>query len=119
MKTTVQTLDPWHYTGNKLYHNRQELEKYEKLFLEKLPEITLPIAVGWTGYIDQLSPIDVPTFGKTKDEIGRNVFVIGEYLLFQRYVQGNVYMFGKLNCGSFSDQVLKENFEMFVNLVPQ
>jgi hypothetical protein len=51
-----------------------------------------PFAIGTTGYVELIAAPPPETCGKAKDALGRNVFVVGPRILFQRYVEGNCYM---------------------------
>lgn len=57
-----------------------------------LEDLPCSFKVGWTGYIELDPALTPETYGKGWVSDGRNVFVLGPKILFQRFVEGNVYV---------------------------
>lgn len=66
----------------------RELLDFVQLLIDTLPEVTLPegFRVGSTGYwcSAQLNKSQCPRFGKTKDQHGRGVYFLDEFMLCER-----------------------------------
>jgi hypothetical protein len=89
-------VNPWHYRGSTDWHTREYGKNFMKYSQEKLPKVDLPIKVGGTGYI-QLTGSPSVTRGWTKDEVGRMVVIVDDVLVFQRYTDGQVFMWGSID----------------------
>ena len=119
LKDIYKDLDPWHYTYCKFYSYSDSSQSYIDKVMNKLQSDEFkdyPLYIGSTGYIQQMDEsIDTNLRVKMMDNVGRNVFIIDDLLLFQRYVEGNIYVYGKLNnyYKSFNDVV---SDEMWISL---
>ena len=84
----------WHLTGNKNYHYLPEDDPSIQSVIDHLDDLTLPypFQIGSTGYVEMTRPVPKGTFGKAIDAVGRQVLIVGEFFLFQRYIEGNLYM---------------------------
>ena len=111
--TTVQnslcntpTCDPWHYTGGLYFHKWDQGHNFITYCQQKLPKQQFPVHVGWTGYIERDSDDGLtPTYCWMMDSVGRFVAIIGDKLIFQRYQNGDVMMWGNVDRGSFNNIV--------------
>lgn len=108
-------LDPWHYTGSKLYHSDSIGASFIKLCKEKLPNTQLPIKIGWTGYINYSEELLAMTNAWCFDELGRVVILLNGEIIFQRYTEGDLLM-KSTKKGAFT-QVTHDNIVQFSKLL--
>lgn len=102
----AQPCDPWHYTGNVNFHKWDQGRNFITFCQQKLPKRQLPIHVGCTGYIERNSDGKLtPTYCWMLDSVNRFVAVIDDKLVFQRYQNGDVLMWGNINHGNFNNCV--------------
>jgi hypothetical protein len=108
--------DRWNVEGNVLYHQTREKDQV-KYCVANLPQLTepYPFKVGFTGYV-QLYTIPKTKFGQAVDENNRRVFIVGDYLIFQRFTQGNVYVYTKIGETSYQ-AVTEEQWDEFVGII--
>lgn len=85
----------WNTRGNAYMHTVPKYGAYIDKIKLALPILLqpFPFEIGVTGYVEMIKPIPTNTFGKAVDNVGRNVFIIDDIFLFQRYENGNVYMY--------------------------
>ncbi len=87
----------WHYMGGAepdmraFGHVNNDRREFITFLQEKLPTISSPdcIEVGCTGYWNRVKPIEVPRYAQTVDQVGRNMFFIGDNVLMLRYLKGD------------------------------
>lgn len=114
-------VDPWDVCGNEIYHKFDLYTSFENKLLNILPENKYPINVGKTGYIFTTDKIN-ESYGRCVDSFGRNIFVLGNTILFQRYIFGNTYVEIPLTNGQITGDVKninKNSFELFVSQVEE
>ena len=87
----------WHVNGHPDLHHIPDQDQLIQSLSNQLPNLSppYPFKIGCTGYVQMTQPVPENTFGKAVDHCGRNVFIVGQYILFQRYQQGNIYMCAK------------------------
>ncbi len=76
--------DAWHLAGPPKQHIDPN-ESLLHLIKEKLPIVDFPISVGSTGYIIWPSEEELPSNGRSFDEVGRIVGIVDRMRFFQRY----------------------------------
>lgn len=89
----------WHYAypaaAILLGHNCERTSITIRQLMEKLPDVD-PVdwfTVGCTGYWDPTGKGDnSPSFGKTKDGVGRDVFLLGDCVAMRRYNEGTTFI---------------------------
>lgn len=101
--------DPWHYTGDENWHRSDYGKEFIEYCKEKLPQKSLPIKIGCTGYIDLTGPIKTPEYCWDLDQVRRIVIVIDDKLLFQRMLNGHQMMYNKL-----SEDYKRDSFNNYV-----
>jgi len=114
-------LDPWHYAGyaSPLF----DIENIIDDIKEKLPYVdfnSLPLYIGNTGYITQNrnSLIQENKNVKSKDHVGRDIFIINKYLYFRRYQMGSTFVYGKINDTCvFADLVYHDDWSTILNSI--
>ena len=70
-----------------------------------LPDLSkpYPFEIGSTGYVElHAVPKSSQLYGKAVDSQGRKVYLIGQYLVFQRYTSLSRYMYTKMGDTSYS-----------------
>lgn len=87
----------WNLTGNDIgqFYRKPEYADHVQQLLSELPTISLPypFRIGFTGYVEMTQPISEHSYGQCCDQIGRNVFIVDKYFLFQRFPKGDLYMY--------------------------
>lgn len=85
----------WNTQGNAYCHTDTDNDVYICELLKNLQPLSepYPFRIGFTGYVEMNTPVASNTFGKATDSLGRNVFIVGDMFLFQRYEKGNRYMY--------------------------
>jgi len=90
---TAKEYIDWHVQGCAAVHQDTGLDPLINQLAAALPELSSSaFEITITGYIHMTEPVSPGTYGKSKDSRGRNIFVVGKRLIFQRYVEGNRYM---------------------------
>lgn len=82
----------WNTQGCSFFHSDPQAKGFASRLADVLPELPkpYPFVIGITGYIEVAeSP---GHSGKAKDDLGRNVFIVRDWIIFQRYVEGDRYM---------------------------
>ncbi len=104
-------LDPWHYTGTRAFHSDNESLEFISVCKQKLHRRELPIRIGWTVYVNADRSIFEQSNAWCPDEYGRTVILLDEYLLFQRYTEGDLLM--KSKDGIMYDSVTSDDLKLF------
>ena len=105
--------------GNKDVHYDENRDKYVNQLINRCKKDKLYVRMGNTGYLDRFEkelPKDSLIFDLHDD--GRKMFLIKDYFLFQRYVNGNTYVYTYLVNGKISG-FKPVNEEMFIMLLNQ
>ena len=78
----------------RIFDHDHKIARFIEKCIEVLPRIELPVACGWTGYINPLKDADLTKYGNCwcKDAVGRVVIVLGKKLMFQRYQSTGLLM---------------------------
>lgn len=84
MASNSETIDEWHLHGPT---NQEPIPEPVTTLLRSLPKLSAPypFRTGNTGYIELTSVVSPGTMGRAVDDFGRNVFIVGPFLIFQRY----------------------------------
>jgi hypothetical protein len=85
-------VDSFHYRGSREAHSNPTCENFINMCKQRLPNIPLPIKMGWTGYIDFEHPLYNLKNCWCTDEQGRVVILVNGTLMFQRYTEGDMLM---------------------------
>lgn len=86
-------INNWHTLGNKDVHYDEDREKSISQLINRCKKDKLCVRMGNTGYLDRFEkelPKDSLIFDVYDD--GRKMFLIKDYFLFQRYINGNTYL---------------------------
>jgi hypothetical protein len=78
------------------WQTRDYGQEFIRCCREKLPKINLPIEIGSTGLIE-LTGSPSATRGWTVDRVGRMVVIVDDVILFQRYVNYEVFTWGYID----------------------
>lgn len=118
MNDIVKQVDPWHYLGghSMINEDRKKIIDHLVSILPLREFETVPIYVGWTGYIEGEKELKPDGVYRTVDPVGRNVFIINDMLYFQRYVLGTCIMKGPLKRRIFNDCMDDSDWEFLKNL---
>lgn len=113
LQQSVPMCNSWHYEGDVNWFKCEYGKDFIQLCKEKLPNKSLPITIGRTGYIHLTELIPKDTYVWCEDDVGRFVCVIDDILVFQRMQQGHLLMYGRINSinSTFSDQATSDIVE--------
>lgn len=108
--TSLLMCDPWHYQGDSNWFKCDYGQDFIQLCKQKLPQKSLPITVGSTGYINLTELIPKGTYAWCNDAVDRFVCVIDDVLVFQRMQHGHLLMYGHIQSiySTFSDQATSD-----------
>lgn len=108
------SLDRFDYEYQKCVDNNQIMEFLQKC-IETLPKKELPIAIGWTGYVNPKRDSNLENYGNCwcQDKCGRYVIVLDKYLMFQRYKNTGNIMRSPISGWSYSTLELDQLPNMY------
>lgn len=102
--------DAWHVHGNVAVHKRDDIAEFIEKLKEKLPQVELPIDIGWTGYpVLTCKPSECPQRGWCLDKAHRFTAMIDGSWMFQRYTAGGPIMYGTL--GASANNIMESEIQ--------
>lgn len=118
MKKVSEKCDPWHVHGNTEYHSKlNDIDEFEATMKAKLPQVQLPIDMGWTGYpVLTCEPSKCPKRGWCLDSANRFTAFLDGHWMFRRYCAGGPMMYGKLE-HSCSNEMWPEKRQEFLAML--